>query len=120
MLPCASAPASGSGKCLNYQQPGSNAVALEQVTITLSGSAAELRSDLVVPEVIAAGTAADKGQTLLAPAPNGASDGFVFTTPAGGGASLSATTSAGKQQLTSVLIYGRVFGEDKLPYSCKK
>jgi len=95
VLPCSSA----SSSCLTHQAPSGN---LQGVKIEMTGVTAAS----VVPEAFAG------DETMLAP--GGSTEGFVFS-HSGTTASLSASTAS---KIGSVLLYGRTFDKDSLPYSC--
>ena len=123
---CAVLPCESPGKsCLSYQTPGpvvgrhaaaaaaAAAAVLASVSIELCGLEV---TDFVVPEVVA-GSAAHE-QIMLAPGAAGSPGAFAFGQKAGCW-QLSASAAAG-EHITSAVIYGRRFSEDKLPYTCPK
>ena len=114
---CAVLPCGTPGKsCLSYQTPGGRAAAaaLASVSIEMCGLEA---TDFVVPEVVAGSKAHE--QIMLAPGAAGSAGTFAFGQEAGGCWQLTASAAAG-EHVTSAVIYGRRFSEDKLPYVCPK
>lgn len=92
VLPC-STPGPG---CLTYQIPESGAT-LRNLTIEMTGSSADHKKEMVLPEVTVANNG---GELLLNPG-----RGFTFTQSEG----TSTVTVESEDVLTSVVLYGRKF-----------
>lgn len=105
VLPCAVP----SHECLSYSAPPAGS-RLRGVHLSMSGAAA---GTTAFPEVVASSSAHE--QYLLRP-DRGGVDTFDFAdNHSAGGSTLRASA---KHALTSVVLYGRRFAADTLPYSC--
>ena len=101
ILPCPS-PAHS---CLNYQTPKASAT-LAGVSLNMTGIGA---TTLVVPEIVA--TSSEHEQVVLAP-------GSQWNLSRSDGRAGLLVDTADDAALLSLVLYGRRFEDDVLPYSC--
>lgn len=92
--------------CLKYKSPAITA-SLSAIRLVITGAS----NSTVFPEV----TACDSSHEQYLLRPGNGKDSFEFVSSQHGEATLAAN-SAGR--ITSVVLYGRLFDKDELPYKC--